>query len=1475
MVMKKIYTHFYLISACLFFSTSLMRADGHLASDLEANVWYVNIAVQDSVEDGTSWETAFRDLQTAIDAAGSDDEIWIAKGEYTAIQPYFIDKGLKMYGGFAGTETSIDQRNLDGLPPSTVFEARGQYQLTQIEVSGSAEVVLDGLFFSNGWADPYGGAIEVMNENPQLALKIDHCHFLENYSRESGGAIYAKGVQLSITESLFDKNNTSQQGGAIHYIAPDQAVSVNFDLSETDFTENFTVENGGALLIEGVRRYTQYFGEILDVVVIKDFITNETDTILVTRTDSLTKYQASQTSIKNCLFEKNSISSTFDEATQEGGAIFFKGLIESEPDPFIPDAPTRLIAALLEIEACDFRENDCNKRGGAISASGLIDIKNSTFSKNLARTRGGAISGTGNLRLYSSLLDSNKVVNGETGGAVYFQTAINSLDIILQSSSISNETICKNNTFSNNTAQYGGAMSITDYQTYIGFVLEIPRAKIEIDSCDFLNNQTKGRRSEGSGGAIYVEESHLFIRNSFFNNNQAKEGYGGAISVRSGGLYSQNNQYLQNQAAGGGAIFFGFVLNSNDSLLIVSNIFNENKAKVTEATDWEAFGGAVELVGVQRAKIKESQFLQNTAQGLGGAIYSEAENLDIENVELLDNSALTEGIPFPFNVDEGGSGGAIFSEGNLTVNRSKIIGNYANRSSGGIFAENIVINHSLLWNNLANDTTFQDGQTTRFGSALHAVSALIGNCTFYNNQSRKSNVQISNGFTGTINNSIIWSEIYTIDPVKDVLSNTSLELNHCIVNRYFRGIQGTNMLTDPLFVDPENGNFQLKLCSPAVNGGNSSLVQGNLSDLNGRNFIAGNEVDIGAYESLFDESSHLFVAAGNLDADEFTTGVSWDCAMPSLSKAIEKAKEGDVIWVAKGTYSPDTDLLGNTPPATPGTQTFQLNKDLEIYGGFAGDEAPETFDLEDRDFDLNQSILDGQGEAFHVVFSENQGDDATLDGFIIQGGRSSDSDLLTTNQKTGAGLFGLNTAVILNNLIFQNNEAGTYGGALALIGTEPSYINNSNFSNNTSSLGGGAIYAEMESSKLVWNANHFSNNMATQGLGGAVFIEGEGDIEIFDLVFEGNNAQVGGALHLDFRGYSFIFDCQFENNEAVRGGAIHAQLLPFGEGNLPPLSKQITECEFPNLSSSTLVGRCQFKNNTSQLQGGAIYLNSETGVLLGNNTFLNNDASEGGALYNQSIPQALIIGNALIANSNADDGAAIFSANDFFLFNSTIAGNSVASTGGIISYGQGKALLCSSIIWGNNGTSLLTKSNLGQGLLGYSIVEGGCNNASYEACLTPTHVLDADPMFRNPNMGDFRLTIGSPAIDAGLTSANESDVDLDGQPRVSGNAIDMGAYETQLTTSTETSLTEKKERIHIFPNPANQQLQITFQLPPREEGQIRILNSIGQQVYTTSFKKGVDKLQIELPEAVKSGLYLLTVSSKDVSYSTRLIVARE
>ncbi|HEX5225861.1 MAG TPA: choice-of-anchor Q domain-containing protein [Solirubrobacteraceae bacterium] len=56
----------------------------------------------------------------------------------------------------------------------------------------------------------------------------------------------------------------------------------------------------------------------------------------------------------------------------------------------------------------------------------------------------------------------------------------------------------------------------------------------------------------------------------------------------------------------------------------------------------------------------------------------------------------------------------------------------------------------------------------------------------------------------------------------------------------------------------------------------------------------------------------------------------------------------------------------------------------------------------------------------------------------------------------------------------------------------------------------------------------------------------------------------------------------------------------------------------------------------------------------------------------------------------------------------------------------------------------------------------------------------ADPLFVNGTIGpseNFRLQAGSPAIDAGAVDALTGPTDLDGNPRVQGAAVDLGAYE--------------------------------------------------------------------------------------------------
>ena len=60
-----------------------------------------------------------------------------------------------------------------------------------------------------------------------------------------------------------------------------------------------------------------------------------------------------------------------------------------------------------------------------------------------------------------------------------------------------------------------------------------------------------------------------------------------------------------------------------------------------------------------------------------------------------------------------------------------------------------------------------------------------------------------------------------------------------------------------------------------------------------------------------------------------------------------------------------------------------------------------------------------------------------------------------------------------------------------------------------------------------------------------------------------------------------------------------------------------------------------------------------------------------------------------------------------------------------------------------------------------------------------TSLIGEDPLLVNPGAGDLHLNAGSPAIDAGenLSSAQMGTMDIDGDPRVSGAAVDIGADE--------------------------------------------------------------------------------------------------
>lgn len=190
-------------------------------------------------------------------------------------------------------------------------------------------------------------------------------------------------------------------------------------------------------------------------------------------------------------------------------------------------------------------------------------------------------------------------------------------------------------------------------------------------------------------------------------------------------------------------------------------------------------------------------------------------------------------------------------------------------------------------------------------------------------------------------------------------------------------------------------------------------------------------------------------------------------------------------------------------------------------------------------------------------------------------------------------------------------------------------------------------------------------------------------------------------------------------------------------------------------------------------------LSIRLGATLEHCRILNNTAEDGymtGGIFahgNVLLRNCLIAGNGRgRVNDSAGIGSHAHGALNLQAVNCTIAGNHGAAIA--TAFGGGNFYLTNTIAWGNAAAGITTASGVMEMV--------NCLVSSTAGMTAGSGNLVEDPRFVAAVNGNFRLLADSPAIDAGLNQPWMTDAtDLDGNPRITGNAVDLGAYEHQGT----------------------------------------------------------------------------------------------
>ena len=1167
-------------------------------------------------------------------------------GNATVSGSNFVNNSGRWGGAISATGAELRKNSSTLTVSNTIFKDNSALYAGAVYIWGSNYNIADCVFdnntaFGKGNMTPNnnnGGALvvsQVSRFNEPITGTISGSKFTNNKAQYGGAAYFNKGF-VTITDSVFENNIATAEGGAVgfsHASVKDLVVSINNSsfvgnkapvagaiftnvdskITNSNFINNSAAKIGGAIC------------NVNDLTVENSkFVNNTPQAIhnskeLHLGIETFTDLQNAIGLVDGILTLDSDIAMTDDEAAGfVGGVAINKDIVIDGKGHTIDAKNLGRIFSIGEGFAVTLTNatliNGKADKGGAIYNDGSLTLSDVKLSDNAADGYGGAVFNNGHLVVGNSVFDSNDIVNRGSASVDYGGAAIyNWYDGVLTVSGSNFTNNIKNykngdrlvgavatigdatisdSYFVNNAGRWGGAISASGYL-------------IAGDDVNTLTVSGSTFKENGGlyGAGIFVAGSDFTVSDCVFDKNTAfgkgnmtpNNNNGAAIVVTdtgkdiTGAITGSN--FTNNKAQYGGAIYI-----CEGNIAISDSLFENNSADVE--------GGAIDIdsaINNPVVTVKDSKFVNNTPQ----AIHNSKElHLGIETFTDLQNAiGLVDGI--------------LTLDSDIAMTDDEA----ANFVNGVIINKNIRIDgkgHTIDAKNLGRifeidggfavtltNVTLTNGKADNGGAIYNFGNLDLVHVNFVNNTAK---------YGGAIMN-----DAYGLVLDDSTFTNNTAKIGGAIYNSADCFVVGNSTFAN-----------------------NTATSNGGVIFNYGIGFVVGN--------STFVNNSAADGAGAILNGGRgFVVGNS------TFANNTATSKGGAIYNYGIGF------VVGNS--------TFANN---------TAEDAGAVYNEGDNSVVGNSTFANNTAEDAGAVY--NEGDNSVV----------GNSTFVNNTATSIGGAIINNGKLVVDNSAFEDNAANYYGGAI--FNWDDLQVTNSAFDGNDILVrniramdnvdhGGAAIY-NWKNGKLDISKSNFTNNIKNYKNGNLLVgaVATIGDATISDSYFVNNSGRWGGALSVmggessSATNFIDIDGTKFVNNSALYGGAMFVwgsnysisnsvfdNNLAFGKGNMTPNNNNggalvVTQGNIP--ISGTIINS-NFTNNKAQY-GGAAWINEGT-VDISNSNFINNTATvKAGAIgFEPAYTKitATVYATNFINNTAGVDGGAIYSNGDLRISDSDFDNN--------------------------------------------------------------------------------------------------------------------------------------------------------------------------------------------------------------------------